>query len=206
MNHPKSRFAVLAIWLFVYVWALPAAAQDKVLTPELILTIRQATDAQILPDGSRIVVQMPRPRAADEKPGAASFPELWLVPSAGGEPVRFTTNEEGDRAAQWSPDGRTIAFLSRRPGNEFTRSIWCPVDGGEALRLTNAENSVRAFKWSPDGKFIAFTVTDPKTKEEKRGREQGQGLDRRRRQLQACHASTRSRSARKRATWSRRPT
>jgi dipeptidyl aminopeptidase/acylaminoacyl peptidase len=90
-----------------------------------------------------------------------------LVPFAGGEPVRFTTNDEGDRSARWSPDGRTIAFLSKRAGNEFTQIYLVAVDGGEATRLTSAENSVSAFKWSPDGKAIAFTVTDPKTKEEK---------------------------------------
>ncbi len=173
MKHPHSRFAVLATWLVIYVLALPAAAQDNVLTPELILTIRQATEAQISPDGSRVVVQISRPRTADEKPGAASFPELWLVPSAGGAPVRFTTNDEGDRAPRWSPDGRTIAFLSRRPGNEFTQVYLVPVDGGEARRLTSAENSVGAFKWSPDGTFIAFTVNDPKTREERDAESKG---------------------------------
>ncbi|MGH9938723.1 MAG: TolB family protein, partial [Blastocatellia bacterium] len=147
-------------------------AQDKVLTSELILTIRQATDAQISPDGSRIVFQVMRPRAADEKPGAA-IPELWLVPAGGGEPVRFTTSEQGERAAQWSPDGRTIAFLSRRPGAEHTQVYLIPADGGEARHLTNAENSVAAFKWSADGKWIAYTVTDPKTKEERESESKG---------------------------------
>jgi dipeptidyl aminopeptidase/acylaminoacyl peptidase len=157
----------------MFVWIGTVRAQDKVLTPELILTIRQVTDAQISPDGSRIVFQVARPRAADEKPGA-SISELWLVPAGGGDPARFTTSEEGERAAQWSPDGRTVAFLSRRPGSEYTQVYLIPADGGEARRLTNAENSVLAFKWSPDGKWIAYTVTDPKTKEEKEAERKGQ--------------------------------
>jgi dipeptidyl aminopeptidase/acylaminoacyl peptidase len=147
-------------WVLAQSWAMPAMAQEKVLTPELILGIRQAADAQISPDGSRVMVQVSRPRTVDEKVGSA-VPELWLVPSTGGEPVRFTSNDEGDRAARWSPDGRAIAFLSRRPGNEFQQVYLLPVGGGEAHRLTSAENTVRSFKWSPDGKSIAYTVTDP---------------------------------------------
>ncbi len=172
MTHRRMSAACLVLFLLMVVWTGHVWAQDKVLTPELILTIRQVADAQISPDGSRIVFQVIRPRTADEKLGA-SIPELWLVPAGGGEPVRFTTSEEGDRAAQWSPDGRTIAFLSRRPGAEHTQVYLIPADGGEARRLTNAENSVIAFKWSADGKWLAYTVTDPKTKEEQEAERKG---------------------------------
>jgi len=171
MTRTKTSAASLTLWFLTLILTGNVRAQDKVLTPELILTIRQATDAQISPDGSRIVFQVARPRAADEKLGAA-IPELWLVP-AGGEPTRFTTSEAGESSAQWSPDGRTIAFLSRHPGSEHTQVHLIPADGGEARRLTYAENSVVAFKWSADGKWIAFTVTDPKTKEEQEAERKG---------------------------------
>ena len=46
-----------------------AVAQEKVLTPELILTIRNITDAQVSPDGASIIFQVSRPRRDDEKPG-----------------------------------------------------------------------------------------------------------------------------------------
>src|SRR5262245_21716536 len=172
MTRRRIHAASLMLCLLMVAWAGQVLAQDKTLTPELITTIRQVTDAQVSPDGSRIIFQVSRPRTADEKPGA-SIPELWLVPAAGGEPSRFTTSPEGDRAAQWSPDGRKIAFLSRRPGSEYTQVYLIQVDGGEAYRLTNAENSVTAFKWSADGKWLAYTVTDPKTKEEQEAERKG---------------------------------
>jgi hypothetical protein len=50
--------------------------------------------------------------------------------------LRFTASEEGDRAPQWSPDGRTIAFLSRRAGSEHVQVYVIPVSGGEAERMT----------------------------------------------------------------------
>ena len=155
----------VSVVVLVLLWALPAAAQTRVLTPDVILTVRQAADVQISPDGSRVLMQVSRPRTADERPGGA-ISELWMVPAAGGEPVRFTTNDEGDRAPQWSPDGQTVAFISRRAGYDTAQIYLIPVGGGEARRLTSAANAVGTFKWSPDGKTIAFTVTDPKTKEE----------------------------------------
>jgi dipeptidyl aminopeptidase/acylaminoacyl peptidase len=164
MTRRQPIAEVLAVCLLVVIRIAAVGAQDKALTPELILTIRQAVDAQISPDGGRVLVQVSRPRTPDEKPGAA-ISELWMVPPSG-EPARFTTGEEGDRLGHWSPDGAMIAFLSRRPGSEHTQVQLVPAAGGEARRLTNAEMSVGSFKWSPDGKWIAYTVGDAKTKEE----------------------------------------
>ncbi|MBI4469977.1 MAG: S9 family peptidase [Acidobacteria bacterium] len=174
MSVMRRRGSVLVMfWLVALACTAIGAAEERVLTPELIMTLRQVTEAQISPDGSRIVFQVSRPRTPDEKPGAA-VPELWLLRTAGGAPVRFATNVDGDRAAQWSPDGRSVAFLSRRPGSEHTQIHLIPADGGEAAGLTSAPNSVGAFRWSQDGKWIAYTVTDPKTEKEKEAERKGQ--------------------------------
>jgi dipeptidyl aminopeptidase/acylaminoacyl peptidase len=148
------------------------AQQPRVLTPDVILGLRQVADAQLSPDGSRVVLQVTRPRTADERPGGA-IPELWMAPWNGGEPFRFAASENGDRAPQWSPDGRTIAFLSRRPGADHTQIHLISADGGEAQRLTTAESSVSSLKWSPDGTRIAYSVTDPKSKEEQDAERRG---------------------------------
>lgn len=149
-----------------------ALAQEKVLTPELILTLRNVADAQVSPDGANIVFQVSRPRRDDEKPGSA-ISELWMIPARGGEPVRFTYNDKSDRAPQWSPDGKQIAFLSQRGESSITQIYVIPITGGEAMQITRAETSVGAFRWSPDGSRIAYVVTDPKTKEETQAEREG---------------------------------
>ncbi len=149
-----------------------AVAQEKVLTPELILTIRNISDAQVSPDGANIVFQVSRPRRDDEKPGAA-ISELWMMSARGGEPARFTYNDKNDRAPQWSPDGKWIAFLSQRGESTQTQVYAISIAGGEAMQLTRAENSVSVFRWSPDGNRIAYVVTDPKTKEETQAEKEG---------------------------------
>jgi dipeptidyl aminopeptidase/acylaminoacyl peptidase len=158
--HVQLRRAGVLAPLLALVLAAAAAAQEKVLTPDLILTIRQVTDAQIAPDGSRVIVQVSRPRTADERPGGA-IPELWIVPAAGGDPVRFTTNEEGDRAPQWSPDGR-LHRLSLAPARlRVHAGLRDPGGGRRGAPADERPKQRGSFKWSRDGSTIAYTVTDP---------------------------------------------
>ncbi|HLG13614.1 MAG TPA: S9 family peptidase [Blastocatellia bacterium] len=149
-----------------------AGAQDRVLTPELILTIRTISDVQLSPDGNAIAFQVLRMTRDDEKPGPA-IGEIWMTQARGGEPVRFTYNDKTDRAPQWSPDGKSLAFLSQRGESSLTQVFVIASTGGEAMQLTRGEGSVAAFKWSPDSRKIAYTMTDPKTKDELQAEREG---------------------------------
>jgi Tol biopolymer transport system component len=67
---------------------------------------------------------------------------------------RFTFTQARDFHPRFSPDGKTLAFLSTRDG---APQIWTmPVDGGEAKRLTDFPTGVGGFVFSPDGTRIAF--------------------------------------------------
>jgi dipeptidyl aminopeptidase/acylaminoacyl peptidase len=55
----------------------------------------------------------------------------------------------------WSPDGKSIAFLSSRSGDSQVYLL--STDGGEAHPLTKLSTGADMVKWSPDGKTIAFT-------------------------------------------------
>jgi len=79
---------------------------------------------------------------------------------------RYTASAKADRSPRWSPDGKTLAFLSNR--GEETQIYLLPGDGGEARALTKGKNSAGEFAWSPDGKRIAFLAQEPKTDEEER--------------------------------------
>ena len=42
--------------------------------------------------------------------------QIWLAPADGSRPPRqFTTSPQSSTSPRWSPDGRTLAFLSARP-------------------------------------------------------------------------------------------
>src|SRR5215467_8186659 len=63
---------------------------------------------------------------------------IWLVNAGEGKvatPWQVTSGEQHDFAARWSPDGRTLAFLSDRGGTPQVYLL--PLSGGEARQLSN---------------------------------------------------------------------
>lgn len=83
---------------------------------------------------------------------------LWKIPISGGkggEPVRVTATTARDKFAQFSPDGKRIAFESGRSGVD---EIWvCDADGANAIQLTAFGRGISGTpRWSPDGRRIAF--------------------------------------------------
>jgi dipeptidyl aminopeptidase/acylaminoacyl peptidase len=139
------------------------------MTAEDLYAFRFLTDAQLSPDGERVAFAVRN--VAPERDAYRSA--IWLVPFDGSqEAVRFTSGGGQDAHPRWSPDGRTLAFLSDRgapetpdgkgkkgkPKNVFVLSL----DGGEARQLTTFDDDCGDLVWSPDGGRIAFTVKDAK--------------------------------------------
>ena len=83
--------------------------------------------------------------------------DIFTVPAEHG-PTRNLTHSSSahDKGARWSPDGRKIAFISDRSGEEELYLV--DQDGhGEPERLTTNGDMMRyPPAWSPDGKFLAF--------------------------------------------------
>jgi len=82
---------------------------------------------------------------------------LWLVKADGAGLRRLTNPEKGsDENARWSPDGRTIYFVSTRSGSSQVWTI--AADGGEAVKLTDEPLDVGNLGVSPDGKLLYYTM------------------------------------------------
>ncbi len=89
--------------------------------------------------------------------------EVFTVPIEKG-PVRNLTRSSGahDRSAAWSPDGKTIAFISDADDED---EIWIVDQAGksEAKQLTDGHAAfLFGPVWSPDSKRIAFSDKDGK--------------------------------------------
>src|SRR6266480_1089212 len=57
-------------------------------------------------------------------------------------------------SSAWSPDGKTIAFVSNISGRN---NLWLvPAEGGWPTQLTVSDQRQTAPAWSPDGKWIAY--------------------------------------------------
>jgi Tol biopolymer transport system component len=77
----------------------------------------------------------------------------------GGARERLTTSTGVDAHAQFSADGRRVAFASDRTG---TVEIWLAnVDGTAERQLTRGPTSSQGSpRWSPDGSTMAFDAQD----------------------------------------------
>jgi dipeptidyl aminopeptidase/acylaminoacyl peptidase len=141
-----KRFFAAGLILVVPV----AAALAGVLTIDAFVNMVRCTDPQISPDGAWIAFTVSTPNLDENK----NETDIWLVPVKGGSPRRLTASEGADFHPRWSPDGRTIAFVSTRGGSP---QIWkIPVRGGEAMQVTEISTGAHDPVWSPDGARIAF--------------------------------------------------
>ena len=132
--------------------ATPVLAAGRAMTIDDLLGVKSVADPQVSPDGKFVVYVMSELDRSTQK----SNPDLYLVPVAGGDSKRLTTSAGADNHPRWSPDGRTISFVSTRGGSS---QVWLlPMDGGEARPLTKLPIDVADPIWSPTGEQIAFAA------------------------------------------------
>jgi dipeptidyl aminopeptidase/acylaminoacyl peptidase len=80
---------------------------------------------------------------------------LWRVPFGGGRAEPLTFSAASDGAPRFSPDGKSLLFVSDRKDEK--PQLWTmPVDGGEPRLLLETPDGVGAAEWSPDGSMILF--------------------------------------------------
>ncbi|MDE3155129.1 MAG: S9 family peptidase [Acidobacteriota bacterium] len=147
------RRPILCCALFVLASSLPVVAGP--LTPEQTLDRRQPSDLNVSPDGRLVAFTVTEP-----PDGKSAARDIWLLDVASGRARALTQATKVNDSPRWSPDGRTLAFLSSRSGSPQIYLL--PMTGGEARPLTKGDDGVRAFAWSPDGKRIAFLAPEPK--------------------------------------------
>ncbi len=136
-----------------------------------LLRFRLAGDTTISPDGSRVAFTVRRVDREKNKTRSA----IWLSACDGGDARPFTADGHSDGSPRWSPDGRTLAFVSDRDEDQ-PQICLIPADGGEARVLTHLEpGGIEELVWSPDGVHLAFTyrATPPeRTKKARKEREE----------------------------------
>ena len=87
--------------------------------------------------------------------------DIWRtdLPTTDGAAIKLISSSRDDNDPRYSPDGKSIAFLSYRSGSP---EIWkCDSDGSNAVQLTLLGATGATWtghpRWAPDGKSIAFS-------------------------------------------------
>ncbi|MBL8149710.1 MAG: S9 family peptidase [Blastocatellia bacterium] len=158
--------AIVPILILLSIFSVKAESGSQTtkrpVTPEDNVMLKRPQDAQISPDGKFISFHYTEPQMTTSPRNS----DVWLVSTSGGEVRKLTNAPRNDLRARWSPDGKSLAFISDRSGRPQIYLI--RIDGGEAKQLTNQPSAVSAHSWSPDGKYIAFLMTDPLTSEQEK--------------------------------------
>jgi dipeptidyl aminopeptidase/acylaminoacyl peptidase len=154
-GNPMKRATLWCSFFIVmlFSWQSGAIAQEMAkhaITFDDMIQMHRVGEAQVSPDGKWVVYTVSTPDM-DANRGASN---IWVVPTAGGASLQLTQSGH-DSSPVWSPDGKTIAFLSSRSGDSQVYLL--SMDGGEAKPLTHLSTGADIVKWSPDGKTIAFT-------------------------------------------------
>ena len=108
------------------------------------------------PDGKQIAFASDQvgPVVINQPPKILERLEIYVIHASGGNPINLTQHRADDNYPAWSPDGKRIAFTSKRDGN-FEIYVM-NADGSNPTRLTDNPRMDVYPSWSPDGKQIAF--------------------------------------------------
>jgi len=150
-NHASWLLVCTLIALGV---ASAARATTAPFTVEDLVLLKRVSDPQLSPDG-RQVAFVQRETDLDANKGRTS---LWLLDLTPGtaQPRRLTEVKANDSSPRWSPDGRTLYFLSTRSGSS---QVWrLALTGGDAQRVSDYPLEVGALKVSPRGDRLALSM------------------------------------------------
>ncbi len=178
MKLPFRTLSAATLFLIFAVLALTVVAQPapRGITPEDYFSFEFISDPNISADGKLVAYVLTKVDRAQNRRNSS----IWMVATDGSRaPWQFTTSPQSSTSPRWSPDGKSLAFLSSRPestpapapaAGAATGTTEPPraqvyllsMNGGEAKRITNLKNGVSVFRWSPDGtRFVAVSRIGP---------------------------------------------
>ena len=125
----------------------------RALTPEDWYRFQAVSDLEIARDGAAVAYLVTSYDKASDESRAA----LWTADWSGQHSEQLTHGESVSEP-RFSPDGRSLSFLSARPSGTTTQLWIIDRKGGEPRQLTHVSGEITAYEWSPDAAHVVLVM------------------------------------------------
>ncbi len=129
----------------------PMAQAKHIISYEDLVKVQRIADPQLSPDGKWVAYEVGVPDLDANK----IVRHIWVVSAEGGEPRQLTRGDGSDTRPRWSPDGKSLAFISTRGGSS---QVWIlSLAGGDPWPLTSLSTEADGVTWAARGDTLLFT-------------------------------------------------
>lgn len=137
--------------LFLVLLIAIAAQAQRPMTFEDLANFRRVGAPALSPDGKWIAYDLSTIDLGANLRRSA----IWLMQADGSAARQITDGKKQDGEPEWSPDGKTIAYVSNRDGD--ARQVWLyEVATGKTRKLTNLAGGAGSVKWVPNGTAVVL--------------------------------------------------
>ncbi len=134
---------------------LSGFAAARLMTPYDIWAVQRVGNPTLAPNGQQVAYTVQTWSVEKNRP----IRQIWLQNIDGSAARRLTTQDANDGDPVFSPDGKQIAFTSKRSQDEAAALYLLRLDGGEPEKLLALPFDISSPRWLPDGKSLIFGTT-----------------------------------------------